>query len=47
MVCFVNRLISECFAAKGDLEVFLKVEAYEYVKLMNAVYDRLVEDDLR
>ncbi|KAG7156499.1 Mycosubtilin synthase subunit C-like [Homarus americanus] len=39
-------MISESFAEKGDLEQHLHTEPWEYIKLLNPIFDELVEQDL-
>nr|XP_045612452.1 malpicyclin synthetase-like [Procambarus clarkii] len=42
----VIALLSECFTTKGDLEMWLHAEPWEYIQLLNSVYDHLVEKEL-
>ncbi|XP_042203852.1 mycosubtilin synthase subunit C-like isoform X2 [Homarus americanus] len=42
----VLSMISESFAEKGDLEQHLHTEPWEYIKLLNPIFDELVEQDL-
>ncbi|XP_069163773.1 beta-alanyl-bioamine nonribosomal peptide synthetase ebony isoform X2 [Procambarus clarkii] len=42
----VTALVSESFTTKGDLEMWLRPEPWEYVELINTVYDHLVEKEL-
>ncbi|XP_063842218.1 beta-alanyl-bioamine nonribosomal peptide synthetase ebony-like [Scylla paramamosain] len=42
----VITLISTTFSAKGDLEMWIHTEPWEYVKVLDFMYDALIEHDL-